>query len=393
MDCDADFRRWGTCNWWQNGRLPYFSMCSSGDFDLMESFFRFYIDDIYPVNKYRTKKYFGIDGAYFLEMTSIWGTSPMGIYGWQPMKDRKDPLQINRYHKWEWVAGPELVFMMLEYYEYTGDEAFLQKIIPIGKDVAAFFKGYYKLNEKGIMHMWPAQAVETWWDCTNAMPEIAGLHAITDKFNEISSKLSPEDRTFWREFKKIIPDLPTRDTESGKALAPADKFENKRNGEDPELYAVFPFRLIALGKPNMELGLNALKHQWGGGGHRGWKQTGLFMAYLGLASQTQENIVKRARQSPAHVRFPAFWGPGPNWIPCQDHAGVLMKNAQSMLMQTDGREIHLLPAWPKNWDANFKLHAPYGTIVEATVKDGEITDLKVTPESRRKDIIFHTAQD
>ncbi|MDH3346462.1 MAG: hypothetical protein OEL75_04680, partial [Kiritimatiellaceae bacterium] len=73
--------------------------------------------------------------------------------------------------------------------------------------------------------------------------------------------------------------------------------------------------------------------------------------------------------------------------------GILMRATQSMLMQTDGREIHLLPAWPKNWDANFKLHAPYNTIVEATVKNGEITDLKVTPESRKEDVVIHAAQD
>lgn len=28
-------------------------------------------------------------------------------------------------------------------------------------------------------------------------------------------------------------------------------------------------------------------------------------------------------------------------------------------MQTIGREIRLLPAWPKQWDVDFKLHAPY----------------------------------
>ena len=57
-----------------------------------------------------------------------------------------------------------------------------------------------------------------------------------------------------------------------------------------------------------------------------------------------------------------------------------------MLMQTDGKAIHLLPAWPKEWNASFKLHAPYQTIVEGRVVNGEVIDLKVTPETRRKDI-------
>ena len=39
---DADYRRWGPGYWWQNTRLPYMSMCSSGDFDLMAPLFRMY---------------------------------------------------------------------------------------------------------------------------------------------------------------------------------------------------------------------------------------------------------------------------------------------------------------------------------------------------------------
>jgi len=56
-------------------------------------------------------------------------------------------------------------------------------------------------------------------------------------------------------------------------------------------------------------------------------------------------------------------------------------------MQCDGREILLLPAWPREWDADFKLHAPNQTIVEAKVRAGEIVELRVSPESRRADVV------
>jgi alpha-L-fucosidase 2 len=46
-----------------------------------------------------------------------------------------------------------------------------------------------------------------------------------------------------------------------------------------------------------------------------------------------------------------------------------------------------VPAWPKDWNASFKLHAPNNTVVEGRVENGKVTDLKVTPESRRKDVI------
>jgi hypothetical protein len=63
-----------------------------------------------------------------------------------------------------------------------------------------------------------------------------------------------------------------------------------------------------------------------------------------------------------------------------------MTGLQEMLMQTPGRKIYLLPAWPKDWNVDFKLHAPYQTVVEGTVRSGKVESLKVTPEERRKDV-------
>jgi len=58
-----------------------------------------------------------------------------------------------------------------------------------------------------------------------------------------------------------------------------------------------------------------------------------------------------------------------------------------MIMQTDGKKILLLPAWPADWDADFKLHAPYCTTIEGKVRNGQLTGLVVTPAARRADIV------
>lgn len=385
---DADYRRWGPGYWWQNTRLPYISMCADGDFDLQEPLWRMYVDQNLPLNKYRTKKYFGFDdSAYFIECIQFWGDVFLETYGWTPVEKRKEPLQTGGWHKREWVGGLELVWMMLDNYEYTGDETLLrQRIVPTADAVMRFFDNYYKTDTAGRLVMHPAQALETWWDCTNPMPELAGLHAITARLLALRENVTPpSSRAYWKTFLAKLPPLPTRDTPSGRALAPAEKFTAKRNIENPELYAVFPFRLCSFEKDNRELGLNALKHRWDGG-HIGWRQDDIFMAYLGLADDARRNVVARARRHDAGSRFPAFWGPNYDWIPDQDHGGVLMRTLQAMLMQTDGRKIFLLPAWPKDWDCEFKLHAPYQTTVEGRVLGGKIVQLKVTPESRRKDI-------
>jgi hypothetical protein len=113
------------------------------------------------------------------------------------------------------------------------------------------------------------------------------------------------------------------------------------------------------------------------------------MAYTGLTDQAKEYLVGRAKNNDRQSRFPAFWGPNYDWVPDQDHGGILMKAFQSMLIQADpySKKIYLLPAWPKNWNVNFRLHAPYNTVTEGSVKAGKLKLLKVSPESRAQDVI------
>jgi hypothetical protein len=57
--------------------------------------------------------------------------------------------------------------------------------------------------------------------------------------------------------------------------------------------------------------------------------------------------------------------------------------------RTIGDDIRLLPAWPKEWDVDFKLHAPQNTTVEVVLRKGTEVTLKVSPESRQKDIVIN----
>jgi hypothetical protein len=58
-----------------------------------------------------------------------------------------------------------------------------------------------------------------------------------------------------------------------------------------------------------------------------------------------------------------------------------------MLLQEANGKIYLFPAWPKDWNVHFKLHATQHTTVEAELINGELKVLKVIPEERKKDII------
>jgi hypothetical protein len=116
----------------------------------------------------------------------------------------------------------------------------------------------------------------------------------------------------------------------------------------------------------------------------GWKQHNIFAARLGLTEEAV--LLAKEKFANGPHRFPVFWGPGFDWAPDHNHGGSAMIGLQEMLLQTNDKKIYLLPAWPKQWNVHFKLHAPYNTTVEADVKNGKIENLQVTPESRKNDI-------
>ncbi|MFZ2053046.1 MAG: DUF5703 domain-containing protein [Candidatus Aminicenantales bacterium] len=384
---DADYRRWGPGYWWQNTRLPYMSMCTAGDFDLLPSLFRMYTGDVLEMAKYRTQRYFGHAGAYLNECVYFWGAAFNESYGWTVREKRTVVENESRWHRWEWQGGIELLQMMLDHYEHTLDEALLREILlPFAHEILTFYDLHYPADESGKIVMEPSQALETWWDCRNPMPEIAGILAVTERLLELAGeKVEAGEKALWERMQDKMPDLPTREVEGRRMLAPAEAFATKSNIENPELYAVFPYRRVALGRPGIELGVEALNSRLDKGNF-GWRQEDIFMAYLGLTEQAREYLVGRARNKHGGSRFPAFWGPNYDWIPDQDHGGVLLKTLQAMLMQTDGRKIFLLPAWPRDWDADFKLHAPYRTVVSGRVEKGSVVKLDVQPAARRTDV-------
>ncbi|MDO4570122.1 MAG: DUF5703 domain-containing protein [Planctomycetia bacterium] len=385
----ADYRRWGTGYWWQNTRLPYYSMFMSGDFDLLQPFFDQYAA-LLPLCEYRTKKYLGVEGAFYPECIYAWGDIFPDTYGTTPWDKRQDRLQSSRWHKWEWVSGLELAFLMLEYYEFSGDEKFLrEKALPVATATLRFFDEFYPLDaETGKWRMSPSQALETWWDCLNPMPEIAGAQAVVEKLLALSDKITTqEEREYWSGIQSRIPPLPTWVDDNGvERLAPAQEFRRKQNIENPELYAVFPFRRVSFEKEGRELAINALHHRWDRGA-LGWRQEDIFMAYLGLAQEAREYLVERALKVDPNSRFPAFWGPNYDWTPDQCHGGVLTKGVQSLIMQTDGEKIFLFPAFPKEWNVEFKLHAPQNTTLEGALHDGSLR-LCVSPPERQRDVII-----
>ncbi len=184
-----------------------------------------------------------------------------------------------------------------------------------------------------------------------------------------------------------MPPVPTRAVNGAKLLACAESYDGKQNIENPELYAIFPYRRYRLGEPDLALARRTFAQravkQTGG-----WQQNAIKAAYLGLAEEAAKMAGQNFSTWSSQHRFPAMWGPNYDWIPDQDHGSVAMIALQRMLLQYDGAEIRLIPAWPEKWNVDFNLHAPYKTTIECSVRNGEIAEMKVIPDNRRKSIII-----
>jgi len=384
---DADYRDWGDPYWFQNQRQIYWPMLAAGDYDMMMPFFKMY-RDILPLAKKRTELYYGHQGAFFPETMLFYGPYGNSDYGWD-RNGMEDGDVRSGYVKRYWQGGLELGTMMLEYYKYTGDQKFLEELaLPIISEVITFFSTHWPLDPNGKIRYYPAQALETYWDVKDPLPEIAGMKTVLSELLALPKDIVPgEQLKNWQKISSQLPDFPIKEDENGKRYMAAarENYSVSKNVENIGLYSVFPYRHFGLGRDNIEIMYNTFAEKEYHTIFSCWHNDPIYAAFLGLTDMAREQLGDRFVRSGGY-RFPAFYIDG-DWVPDHDNGGVAQQTVQAMLLQSVNNKIYLFPAWPVEWDVDFKIHAPGNTVVEAKLKAGKIIYLKVVPEERERDIV------
>jgi alpha-L-fucosidase 2 len=371
---NADTRDWGGQYWFQNTRPMYWPMLQAGDFEMMQPLFRMYQGQL-AGNTKAVRQYYEHDGAYFVETNPFWGEVPN-------IRPNAGPSWTLHY----FTPILELSSMMLDYFAYTGDREFVkQTLLPIADAGLTFFDQHFK-RENGKLLLDPDNSIEQYWKARNPAPDIGGLHWLTQGLLALPQDLTTaEQRTRWQRLAGELPELPKTQRNGTTVLAFAEKYDNPRNSENPELYAIYPFRLYGLGKPDLDLAKATFAaRRFKNNGC--WTQDGVQAAYLGDVEAARRNVIAVFKRQESQCRFPAFWEHGNDYVPDEDNGGHGMHALQLMLLQSEGSKITLLPTWPKQWDVEFKLNAPGHTTVEGVVKQGKLVEYKVTPESRKSDV-------
>ncbi|MEO9475729.1 MAG: DUF5703 domain-containing protein [Cyclobacteriaceae bacterium] len=390
-----DFRNWGGgTHTAQNQRLVYFPMLRSGDFDLMIPQFEFYLRALKNA-ELRSQHYWGHDGACFTEQLENFGLPNYAEYGSKRPVDFHPGLQYNAWLEYQWDTVLEFCLMILETESYANKD--ISKYMPLIESSLTFFDEHYQylarqrgrksLDQNGDLVLYPGSSCETYKMAYNATSTVAALKVVLEKLLA-SNFLIEQNQEKWEQLLDRIPPLEYSAVDGKTTIAPAKLWERLNNTEAPQLYPVFPWGIYGVGRPGLDIAINTYKlapDVQKFKSHVGWKQYNIWAARLGLTDEAASITTMKLKDSGR--RFPAFWGPGFDWVPDHNWGGSGAIGLQEMLLQTNGDQILLFPAWPKDWDVHFKLYAPKNTIVEAEIKDGKARIIKVTPEERTGDIV------
>ncbi|MXV15245.1 DUF5703 domain-containing protein [Hufsiella ginkgonis] len=398
MKFTPDFRNWGGgTHTAQNQRLVYWPMLKSGDADLMRPQFDFYLRLLRNA-ELRTETAWNHKGASFTEQLENFGLPNPAEYGWKRPPGYDKGMEYNAWLEYEWDTVLEFCLMMLETERYAGKD--IAEYVPFIESCLTFFNEHYQYLAKnrgskafdaaGKLVLYPGSAAETYKMTYNSSSTVAALKTVLTRLLMLPPSAVPAShRKDLETMLGRIPPVNFQQFSGHPTIAPAKVWERVNNTESPQLYPVFPWGMYGIGKPGLDTAINTyrfdpdvLKFR----SHVGWKQDNIFAARLGLTDDAAALTLAKLKDSGR--RFPAFWGPGYDWAPDHNWGGSAMIGLQEMLMQTDGRRILLFPAWPSSWDVHFKLSAPYQTTVEAVFSNGKVVSVKVSPESRRNDVVL-----
>ena len=319
--------------------------------------------------------------------------------------------------------------LMWEHYQHTGDEEFLKEYAyPLMREVAEFYRtfpGMYE-EEDGKYHLHETGWSESIMAARDIIDDLAVIRGLYPTVITVSERLGVDEelRPKWRRILDNLAPYPTGSMTDALiktehpgghetyAVAREQATGHHSNGcsNDCRLRMLLLFDLVnletrAIDPDTWELTMHSLEahvniksilngahpthHNWG----YVWNRTLVKAARMGRTDLVGKGLPLMLRQFtiPNH-----YHGVHKNWYypnrmpwtgelqsPSLQETGVLAECLQEPLLQSPapgpGTEpvIHVLPAWPAEWDVVFKLHAKGGYTVAASQKSGKLEWIEI----------------
>ncbi|MFM2171327.1 MAG: hypothetical protein RI957_1556 [Verrucomicrobiota bacterium] len=400
---NADYRDWnGNRLFWQNTRHIYWPMLTSGDYDMTEQITR-YCREILPLCRERAMVHENNPGMLLYEGTGVGGDCVFG---------RSIPAHLTEHRG----GMTDLAILLADIYDHTRDQTlFTETYQPWADATVTFFeKKFPNRDAQGRIILGPSAAVETYKNSTNSAPEVGPLRRIlSDLLRLDPGTLTSAQRSRYRALLNSMPQPPLKTVLNQPMLGVYQTGDAGRDMiETPSLYSVWPARESGLGRLSLlaagrrDHGTRMVTFDGTPGSSSesgGWLYTPTVAAQLNLPQQAKFYALRNflepvpstvsigsqtvSNPYPGQPRFHAFWESRFDYIPDQCHGGSTIHGLENMIVQSQGNKIYLFPAWPEEWDLNFKVHAAQNTVLEGVYQNGVLQSLTVTPSSRAADVI------
>jgi hypothetical protein len=434
----GDTRAWGSQYWVWTTEAAYFPLFAADAIDLTEPYFRMYASQL-PACHEAANQRWEAEGAFFPETTPLDGPVVLPDDAVAEFRDvfrgRKDPKNISprlqalcsfeshlhcatisAYRKqYSWIShvassGAELAVQAWWRYRSTGDIRWLRETgYPLLRGTAEFYRSMVKKGEDRLYHVLRTNVHEDFWGVDDSIMDLAAIRGTVPLAIRAAEILQVDAdlRTPWKELLDHLAPYPMGSNPRAKALtggALADDVwaaghlgdvDGHQNPEDVWLTPVFPFEhwTLQTHDPDSDRIVRKLIHL-----------APRFQSVLGgesvnTAIRTPIAAVRAGfgEQLPAMLAsyYPAFT-PMANGMGLFEGSGKMENQAHSIealgcissmlqdgLMQSvsprpgEPEVIIVLPAWPKQWQASFRLLARGGFLVAAAVENGQVAVVEI----------------
>ncbi|MBM81237.1 MAG: hypothetical protein CMJ78_11685 [Planctomycetaceae bacterium] len=432
----GDNRQWGSQFWVWTTEMLYFPLAKADAIDLMDPYFDMYVGQL-PRAKEAARQRWGSRGAYYPETTAFDGPTVLPDDVATEFRDvllgRKKHTELSqraqdllrfdshlrvvafapRKGRYTWIShvassGSELAVQAWWRYRYTGDTKWLRThAYPLLRGTVEFYRGLVKKAEDGRYHISGTHAHEDFWGVKNSIMDLAAIRGTAPLAIRSAEILNVDAdlRSRWQELLDNLAPYPMGRDPEAKALAGAALAEDvwaagylgdvngQHNPEDVWLNPVFPFEDWTLETRNTKVDKIVQKTLDLAPRHN----SVLKGAKLSTAIRTPIAVVRagRGENLPAMLAsYYAAFSPLPNGMsqfegptaPSVEHLGLLTTTLQDALIQSvsprpgDPEIIHVFPAWPKQWQASFRLLVRGGFLVSCSIRDDKVTSMEI--ESR-----------
>jgi alpha-L-fucosidase 2 len=386
----GDSHHWGPSAYWHwNLRMQVSANLGAGLAQFNEPYFNLYNDNMDAIAHWTREHMNGLPGICVPETMRFNGAG-YETEAWL----KADGINCTAYGRPYYNArtistGAEIALWVWQQYLYTDDLSFLESHYPLMRNAAQFLLAYTHRDSDGTLYTYPSNAHESNWDVRNPTTDVAAMHTLFPVLIQAAATLGREDETVEAVQKALphLPDFPLVMPGENKLLS---KSEHDRSGaviansyypdaiahneENIGLEPVWPYSLIGDDGPLHAIGVNTYMRRPNKSA-ADWSADPVQAARLGLSDEMKsalEAITERYQLYPSGLA--QLYGPPEFYV---EQVGVVADALQNGLVQDYDGLVRILPAWPRDWDADGTVVVRHGQRIHLQIRQGKIITLGV----------------